>query len=66
MNNDSRKIEEYQNFTEDLGSGVNLEMIYIPVGELMMNSRPVAGSHDNNKPPYKVIFKQGFFIGNIQ
>ena len=63
MNNDSRKIEEYQNFTEDLGSGVNLEMVYIPAGELMMNSRPVAGSHDNNKPPYKVIFKQGFFIG---
>lgn len=63
MSNDSLNIEEYQNFTEDLGSGVNLEMIYIPAGKIMMSPRPVAGYHDNNKPPYKVTFKQGFFIG---
>lgn len=61
MNNDSLNIEEYQNFTEDLGSGVNLEMVYIPVGELMMNPRPVQSHHKN--PPYKVVFKKGFFIG---
>ncbi len=62
MNNDSQKIEEYQNFIEELGSGVNLEMVYIPAGELMMNPRPIAGSHHEN-PPYKVVFKKGFFIG---
>ncbi len=63
MSNDSLNIEEYQNFTEDLGSGVNLEMIYIPPGEIMMSSRPFTGWYDNDKPPYKVAFKQGFFIG---
>lgn len=36
-------------------------MIYIPAGELIMNPRPVQSHHKN--PPYKVVFKKGFFIG---
>ena len=47
-----------KNFTEDLGNGVKLEMIYIPAGEFMMGSN----ESEYEQPIHKVTLSE-FYLG---
>ena len=51
-------------FTEDLGNGVELDMVYIPGGEFMMGS-PEGEGYKSEKPQHKVTV-QPFFMGKFQ
>ncbi len=55
------RTEKAQAFTEDLGNGINLEMIAIPGGKFMMGS-PEGEGYDREKPQHEVTVKP-FFIG---
>ena len=59
-----REKGQAQYFTEDLGNGVSLEMVYIPGGEFMMGS-PEGEGYDFEKPQHEVNV-QPFFIGKFQ
>ena len=52
---------KFQNFTEDLGNGVELEMIAIPGGKFLMGS-PEGEGHDSEKPQHEVTV-QSFYMG---
>jgi len=54
---------KFQSFTEDLGNGVELEMIWIPGGKFLMGSPKVKG-HDYEKPQHEVII-QPFYMGKF-
>ncbi|NEO43986.1 MAG: formylglycine-generating enzyme family protein [Moorea sp. SIO4A3] len=50
-------------FTEDLGNGVDLDMVYIPEGSFSMGSpKTEKGTHDRERPPHPVTI-QPFFLG---
>ncbi|MFN6478577.1 formylglycine-generating enzyme family protein [Nostoc sp. DedQUE07] len=54
------KRSQRQNYylTEDLGNGVNLEMVYIPGGEFWMGSPESEGKrYSNERPQHKVTIK---------
>lgn len=53
--------EEGRNYTEDLGGGVKLEMVWVPGGLFMMGSK----QRDEEKPPHQVNVK-GFWMGKFQ
>ncbi|MGB3508345.1 MAG: SUMF1/EgtB/PvdO family nonheme iron enzyme, partial [Microcoleaceae cyanobacterium] len=58
----NRCSDEAVFFTEDLGKGVMLEMVYIPGGTFIMGSpENEAGRHDNESPQHKVTL-QPFFM----
>ena len=59
-----REKGQAQYFTEDLGKGVELEMVYIPGGEFMMGS-PKGEGYKDEKPQHKVTV-QPFFMGKFQ
>ena len=48
------KKGQFQSFTEDLGNGVELEMVLIPGGTFIMGS-PEGEGRDNEKPQHEVI-----------
>ena len=50
-------------FKEDLGHGINLEMVYIPGGTFMMGS-PEAAKYDTERPQHEVTL-QPFFMGKF-
>ncbi|AFY70586.1 Sulphatase-modifying factor protein [Thalassoporum mexicanum PCC 7367] len=56
----------HQNYTEDLGNGVKLEMIAIPGGSFMMgspeNESSYFGYHSSQLPQHRVTI-QSFYIG---
>ncbi|MEM8722154.1 MAG: SUMF1/EgtB/PvdO family nonheme iron enzyme [Cyanobacteria bacterium P01_G01_bin.39] len=53
--------DQHQNFTQDLGNGINLEMIAIPGGSFMMGS-PEGEGHNDEKPRHKVTVPS-FYMG---
>ena len=57
----SQTASQAQNFTENLGKGINLEMIAIPGGKFMMGS-PEDEGKDSEKPQHEVTV-QPFFMG---
>jgi formylglycine-generating enzyme required for sulfatase activity len=59
--NITRSEQKVWAFTEDLGNGVNLEMIAIPGGNFPMGSKEGEGN-DNEKPQHPVEVK-AFFMG---
>ncbi len=54
------KTSQFQSFIENLGNGVELEMIAIPGGEFMMGS-PEGEGRDNEKPQHEVTV-QAFYM----
>ena len=54
---------KFQNFTEDLGNGVELEMIAIPGGKFLMGS-PEGEGNDWEKPQHEVNV-QSFYLGKF-
>jgi formylglycine-generating enzyme required for sulfatase activity len=50
-----------QSFSEDLGNGVKLEMIYIPGGSFLMGS-PEDEGYENERPQHRVTLSP-FYIG---
>jgi len=56
-----RRKGQAQQFVEDLGGGVDLEMVYVPGGQFVMGS----DAHDSEKPPREVTVP-AFFIGKYQ
>ena len=53
-------------FTQDLGNGVDLEMVSIPAGSFLMgSSKSERGSDDRERPVHKVTI-QPFFLGKYQ
>ncbi len=59
-----REKGQAQYFTEHLGHGIGLDMVYIPGGEFMMGS-PEAEGNEEEKPQHKVAVKP-FFMGKFQ
>ena len=60
----NRQRHSAQFFTEDLGNGVNLEMVYIPGGSFMMGS-PDGEGGDREKPQHRVTVPE-LFLGKYQ
>jgi formylglycine-generating enzyme required for sulfatase activity len=59
----SRQQSQAQYFTENLGNGIIIEMVYIPGGTFIMGSpKTEAESRDNEKPQHQVTI-QPFFMG---
>ena len=56
-----RESGQAQYFTEDLGNGINLDLVKIPGGNFMMGSPEGEGSH-NEQPQHEVKVKP-FFMG---
>ncbi|MBF2013656.1 MAG: SUMF1/EgtB/PvdO family nonheme iron enzyme [Rivularia sp. T60_A2020_040] len=57
----NREKHQTKYFSEDLGDGVNLDMIYIPAGKFIMGS-PEGEGYDTEKPQHEVIVPE-FFMG---
>ncbi len=57
----NREKRQAKYFSEDLGDGVNLDMVYIPAGKFMMGSPEGEGS-DSEKPQHEVTVPE-FFMG---
>jgi formylglycine-generating enzyme required for sulfatase activity len=47
----------------DLGSGIKMELVWIPPGEFMMGSKD---GKDNEKPVHKVKITKGFWMGKYE
>jgi serine/threonine protein kinase len=59
----SRQQSQAQYFTENLGNGIIIEMVYIPGGTFLMGSPETeAESRDSEKPQHRVTI-QPFFMG---
>ncbi len=59
-----REQGEAEYFTEDLGNGVTLEMVYIPGGSFKMGSPKLEG-YDSEKPQHDVTVP-AFFMGKFE
>ncbi|NET86348.1 MAG: SUMF1/EgtB/PvdO family nonheme iron enzyme, partial [Moorea sp. SIO1F2] len=58
-----RESQQASYSTEDLGNGVDLDMVYIPAGNFLMGSpKTEKDSHDRERPQHKVTI-QPFFLG---
>ncbi|NEQ10913.1 MAG: formylglycine-generating enzyme family protein, partial [Moorea sp. SIO4E2] len=58
-----RENKQASYFTQDLGNGVDLEMVYIPAGRFLMGSpKSEKGSNDSERPQHQVTI-QPFFLG---
>jgi formylglycine-generating enzyme required for sulfatase activity/uncharacterized protein with von Willebrand factor type A (vWA) domain len=60
-----RETKQARYFTEDLGNGVSVEMVYIPGGTFLMGSPETeaeSNDNDNEKPQHQVTI-QPFFMG---
>ncbi|MBE9143554.1 formylglycine-generating enzyme family protein [Planktothrix mougeotii LEGE 06226] len=58
-----REPKQAQYFTEDLGNGVTLDMVYIPGGTFLMGSpKTEQGSKEDERPQHQVTVSP-FFIG---
>ena len=54
---------KFQSFTENLGNGIELEMIAIPGGHFLMGS-PEGEGYDSEKPQHEVTIKS-FYMGKF-
>ena len=57
----NREKHQAEYFSEDLGDGVNLDMVYIPAGKFMMGSPEGEGTY-HEKPQHEVTVPE-FFMG---
>ncbi|MEW6737680.1 MAG: bifunctional serine/threonine-protein kinase/formylglycine-generating enzyme family protein, partial [Acidobacteriota bacterium] len=53
-------------FSEDLGEGVELEMVLIPGGEFQMGSPPTEKDRNDNEGPQHLVKVAEFYIGKYQ
>ena len=53
-------------FTQDLGNGVDLEMVYIPAGSFLMGSPKSERDSDDSERPQHQVNIQPFFLGKYQ
>ncbi|AOW99097.1 hypothetical protein BJP34_06215 [Moorena producens PAL-8-15-08-1] len=61
-----RESQQADYFTEDLGNGVDLEMVYIPAGSFLMGSpESERGSNDRERPQHQLTIPP-FFLGKYQ
>ena len=59
----NRESQQADYFTEDLGNGVDLDMVYIPAGSFLMGSPDSeSGSNDRERPQHQVTIPP-FFLG---
>ncbi|WP_424095343.1 SUMF1/EgtB/PvdO family nonheme iron enzyme [Moorena producens] len=62
----NRENKQASYLTQDLGNGVDLEMVYIPKGSFLMGSpKSERGSDDSERPQHQVSI-QPFFLGKYQ
>jgi eukaryotic-like serine/threonine-protein kinase len=54
-----------KNFKEDLGNGVNLEMVSIPGGTFLMGSSDYEQKHSSDESPQHRVTIQPFFMGKF-
>ena len=63
-------IHEYertaQYFIEDLGNGIQLEMVMIPGGSFMMGSPETEKGSDDDEHPQHEVTIEPFFMGKYQ
>jgi eukaryotic-like serine/threonine-protein kinase len=57
----NKVFSEAERFTEILGNGIQLEMVYVPAGQFSMGS-PADEGHDTEKPVH-VVNISGFYLG---
>ncbi|NER90180.1 MAG: formylglycine-generating enzyme family protein [Moorea sp. SIO3A2] len=61
-----REDKQASYFTEDLGNGVDLEMVYIPKGSFSMGSPETEKESFDNERPQHLVSIQPFFLGKYQ
>ena len=62
----NRRRTQARYFTEDLGNGVILDMVYIPGGKFTMGSQPDEENSYNDERPQHKVTVQPLFIGKFQ
>jgi eukaryotic-like serine/threonine-protein kinase len=62
----SRSQKTAQSFTEDLGKGVNLEMVAIPGGTFTMGSPSTEKERGNDEGPQHQVTIQSFYMGKFE
>jgi eukaryotic-like serine/threonine-protein kinase len=62
----SRSQKTAQSFTEDLGKGVNLEMVAIPGGTFTMGSPSTEKERSNDEGPQHQVTIQPFYLGKFE
>lgn len=55
----------HKSFTEDLGNGVTLDMVYIPGGTFLMGSPESEPEHPGDERPQHQVTIQPFFMGKF-
>ncbi|WP_293058702.1 MULTISPECIES: formylglycine-generating enzyme family protein [unclassified Moorena] len=58
-----RHQQQADGFTEDLGNGVELEMVAIPEGSFIMGSPETEEGHTNDESPQHRVTVKSFFMG---
>ncbi|MGB7442086.1 MAG: formylglycine-generating enzyme family protein [Coleofasciculaceae cyanobacterium] len=58
-----RRQQQAWGFTEDLGDGVQLEMVAIPEGSFVMGSPDTEEGHRDNESPQHQVTVKSFFMG---
>jgi formylglycine-generating enzyme required for sulfatase activity len=61
-----RQTKQANEFREDLGDGVLLNMVEIPAGEFMMGSPPEEEDRDDDEGPQRTVSVPRFFMGRFQ
>jgi len=59
----NRRRQQAKYFTENLGNGVNLEMVAIPGGSFLMGSPETEAERFDNESPQHSVTVQPFFMG---
>ena len=62
----NRRNESAKYFTEDLGSGVTLEMVEIPGGTFIMGSPENEAGRDSDESPQHQVTVPSFFMGKYE
>ncbi len=55
-----------QSFTQDLGNGVDLEMLFIPGGTFLMGSPESEAKRESNEGPQHQVTVPAFFMGKFE
>ncbi|NEP31392.1 MAG: formylglycine-generating enzyme family protein [Moorea sp. SIO3B2] len=61
-----RESKQASYFTEDLGNGVDLDMVYIPEGSFSMGSPETEKESNDRERPQHQVSVQPFFLGKYQ
>ncbi|NEP53311.1 MAG: SUMF1/EgtB/PvdO family nonheme iron enzyme, partial [Moorea sp. SIO3C2] len=62
----NRESQQARYFTQNLGNGVDLKMVYIPKGNLLMGSPESEKGSDGSERPQHRVRIQPFFLGKYQ